>query len=323
MRVILYGLGAIGGTIAAQLALSGTPVLGIARGAMLDAIRRQGGLNFLSHAHRGIVDVPVVADPLQIDWRPGDVILLTMKSNDTAAALDALAAAGVTDQPVVCAQNGVANERMALRRFANVFGMAVMMPSQFVTPGTVAALGTPRPGIFDIGPAGSGALAPILPLASALARAGFLCDPTSDVMEGKYGKLLMNLGNIVVAALGFAARGGPWVDRVQAEGAAVLAAAGIVSRDVGAADPRRKQMQRLPLDGVDEAGTSSMQSLIRGTGSIETDFLNGEIALLGRLHGVPTPVNAGFQIVARQMVQARMPPGSFPEEDIRRLCAAG
>ena len=33
-------------------------------------------------------------------------------------------------------------------------------------------------------------------------------------------------------------------------------------------------------------GGSTWQSLRRGTGSLETDFLNGEIALLARLHGV-------------------------------------
>ncbi|MGY6501971.1 MAG: hypothetical protein ACXIVQ_13900 [Acidimicrobiales bacterium] len=35
--------------------------------------------------------------------------------------------------------------------------------------------------------------------------------------------------------------------------------------------------------------------MARGQGSVETDFLNGEITLLGRLHGVPTPVSAGLQ----------------------------
>jgi 2-dehydropantoate 2-reductase len=323
MRAIVYGLGATGGTLAARLAQTGTEVIGIARGSMLDAIRAQGGLNFLSHHGRGVARFPVVASPNDVDWRPDDFILLTMKSNDTAAALDALAAAGVTHQPVVCAQNGVANERMALRRFPNVFGMVVMMPTQFIVPGTVAAMGTPTLGILDIGRASPGDNGMILPLAAALSQAGFLCDPTSDVMAGKYGKLLMNLGNIVGAALGIGARNGPWYDRVKEEGIAVLNAAGIISEDVGQADPRRRHMQRVPLDGVEEVGTSSMQSLIRGTGSIETDFLNGEIALLGRLHGVPTPANAAFQLVARRMVRDRMLPGSFPEEEIRRLSMAG
>ena len=39
MRIIVYGIGAIGGAIAAQLSFSGYPVVGIARGKQLDAVR--------------------------------------------------------------------------------------------------------------------------------------------------------------------------------------------------------------------------------------------------------------------------------------------
>ena len=43
MRIIVYGVGAIGGTVASAVALSGQEVVGIARGAQLRAIR-EGGL---------------------------------------------------------------------------------------------------------------------------------------------------------------------------------------------------------------------------------------------------------------------------------------
>ena len=42
MRTIVHGVGAIGGTVAAALALSGQEVIGIARGAQLQAIRDDG-----------------------------------------------------------------------------------------------------------------------------------------------------------------------------------------------------------------------------------------------------------------------------------------
>ena len=42
MRFIIYGVGAIGGTIAAALTLAGREVAGIARGKMLDAIQANG-----------------------------------------------------------------------------------------------------------------------------------------------------------------------------------------------------------------------------------------------------------------------------------------
>ena len=41
-RFVVYGVGAIGGTIAAALARAGEDVVGIARGAQLEAIRRDG-----------------------------------------------------------------------------------------------------------------------------------------------------------------------------------------------------------------------------------------------------------------------------------------
>lgn len=68
-------------------------------------------------------------------------------------------------------------------------------------------------------------------------------------------------------------------------------------------------MSRLP--GLEHTGGSSWQSLVRGTGSIEADHLNGEIVLLGRLHGVPTPVNAVLQRRARQAAATGAGPGSI------------
>ena len=105
----------------------------------------------------------------------------------------------------------------------------------------------------------------------------------------------------------------------------MLAAAGIAWRDVGAGDPRRAQLMRsAPVAGAARAGGSSTQSLARGTGSIETDFLNGEIVLLGRLHGVPAPANAWFTGLGARMARERLAPGSVAAAEIEAgLAAAG
>ena len=58
-------------------------------------------------------------------------------------------------------------------------------------------------------------------------------------------------------------------------------------------------------------GGSSWQSLARGVGTIETDYLNGEIVLLGRLHGVPIPANAALQAHAREMARSGAGPGTY------------
>ena len=73
---------------------------------------------------------------------------------------------------------------------------------------------------------------------------------------------------------------------------------------------RSNQVRTGAVNGSSRAGGSSWQSLSRGTGTIEADFLNGEIVLLGRQHGVPTPVNAALQKLANQAARNREAPGS-------------
>lgn len=312
MRIVIHGTGAIGGTIAARLALSGQEVIAIARGAQLAAIRANG-LTLRTPAAPLTAHFPCVATPAEIAFRPDDAILLCMKTQDTTAALADLRAAGVADQPIFCAQNGVENERLAARVFPNVHGITVMLPAEYLTPGEVAAFGTPHAGFFDLGRFPSGIDAADTALAEALTAASLPAFPQPDVMASKYGKLLMNLGNIVEAAFGPGPDSAALTARLRAEAQAVLTAAAIDWRDVGAADPRRDAlMQVAPIDGLARTGGSSTQSLARGTGSIETDYLNGEIALLGRLHATPAPLNAWFTTLAARMAREGLKPGTIP-----------
>jgi 2-dehydropantoate 2-reductase len=80
-------------------------------------------------------------------------------------------------------------------------------------------------------------------------------------------------------------------------------------------------MQVQPVAGAERVGSSSAQSLARGTGSIETDYLNGEIVLLGRLHGVATPVNAGLCRLGRLLVNEKRPAGSVSLSEIESIIA--
>jgi 2-dehydropantoate 2-reductase len=56
-------------------------------------------------------------------------------------------------------------------------------------------------------------------------------------------------------------------------------------------------------------------------GAIETDYLNGEIVLLGRPHGVPAPVNETLQSAATQVARERRAPGTFPERNLLAMLA--
>ena len=74
-----------------------------------------------------------------------------------------------------------------------------------------------------------------------------------------------------------------------------------------------------PTSSGEWRGGSSWQSLARGTGSIEAEFLNGEIVLLGGLHGVPTPVNALLQRLALQAAAEGAGAGSWSIEELSEL----
>ena len=128
MRIVVLGVGAIGGVIAARLAATGQDVAGIARGRQLEAITANGLLLRTPDGEER-VRFTCAATPAGIDWRPDDAVFLTVKSQDTLAALHDLRDAGVHEQPIFCAQNGVANEDMALRYFPNVYGTMVAMPA--------------------------------------------------------------------------------------------------------------------------------------------------------------------------------------------------
>lgn len=291
MRIIIHGLGAIGGVTGAALALAGHEVIGIARGRMLEAVRTKGGLELESYRGRVEARLACVAHPGEIRFRDGDMVLLCVKGQDTVAALEDLRAAGMRDQPLFCCQNGVENERVALRYFGNVHGVTVMMPAGYREPGAVTIHCQPRFGTFELGRYVGGHDGDDAALAEALDSANVAAFLEQDVMAGKYGKLLLNLGNIVGALLPEGADSKPFTDRLKAEAEAVYRAARIDWREVGSANPRRDLIKNAELASGTRSANSTRQSLARAAGSVETDYLNGEIALLGRLHGVPTPLN--------------------------------
>jgi 2-dehydropantoate 2-reductase len=322
MRFVVVGAGAVGGVVGGRLVQHGHAVVLVSRGAQCDALSRRG-LRIESPAGAVQVDVRVVDHPGGVDWSADDVVLLAVKTQDSDAALADLAAAAPAEIAVVCLQNGVANERLALRRFANVYGVCVACPTGYLTPGVVEAWSAPTTGLLDVGryPAG------VDPVAEAIAAcfrsASFEAETRPDIMRWKYGKLLLNLGNAIEAICGPGARGGAIAKRTRREGVACLEAAGIAY--VGAAEDRARRADHLRLGAIGgrtRPGGSSWQSLQRRVRSIESDYLNGEIVLLGRLHGVPTPVNQLLQRLANQMARDASPPATLSTDQLLSLLPA-
>lgn len=320
-RFVVYGAGAIGGVVGAKLAQSGHDVVLIARGRHREAIEREGLALHTPEGSRSYA-LPVLGDPSELDWGADDVVLLTTKSQDSVAALERLEAGAGPEVPVACVQNGVANEREALRRFARTYSVCVQLPAGHLEPGVVVAFSAPLAGSLDIGrhPRGVDELAQTI--AGAFVASGFASEPREDIARWKYAKLLRNTQNAVRALCGPAPAGAELERRAREEAEAVLDAAGIDYVPAAEYDARHERIVTVrPVEGQARTLGSSWQSLARGAGSIEADHLNGEIVLEGRLHGVPAPVNELLRVAANDAARRGAAPGSISEEEL--LAALG
>ncbi len=320
MRFVIFGAGAVGGVIGGRLFEAGHDVTLVARGDHERDLRHDG-LTLACPDGTVTLPVPTVGTIAAAAPRPGDVVVLAVKSQHTPGAVGELTAAAGDEAGgvrVVCAQNGVENERVALRAFADVYAMSVMLPATHLEPGVVVAHSAPTTGLLDLGRYPSGVDDVAVEIAALLSDATFSSQPLADVMRWKYRKLILNLGNAVEAVCGLSSSWSSPLSRlVRHEGEAVLEAAGIDAASIEDDKARRGDLLEMrPVPGHHRQGGSSWQSLARGLGSVETDYLTGEIVLLGRLHGVPTPANELLQRLANQMAADGRPPGSVPANDL-------
>ncbi|KAB2376914.1 ketopantoate reductase family protein [Actinomadura montaniterrae] len=320
MRYVIIGAGAIGGAVGGRLQQAGQDVVLVARGAQYEALRERG-LRLVGPDGTFDLPVPAVDGPEALDLTPDDVLMLAVKTQDAVAALDAwaprpVAGGGTAAErlPLVCAQNGVEAERLALRRFRRVYGMCVFLPASYLEPGAVTVRCAPYTGALNLGRYPSGADETAHRIAEGLEKANFLAPVTPEVMRWKYAKLLGNLANAVEAVCGSLAGDDAksLIARARAEAVEVLDAAGIDrATDAEQRDLRSGRVEVRPVEGGDPAGGSTWQSLRRGSTSVEADYLNGEIVLLGRLHGIATPVNETLLRVANDFARTTRAPGSM------------
>lgn len=318
MRYIIYGAGAVGGVVGAGLHRSGDEVVLIARGDHLETIRRVG-LTLEEPSGTSTLNIPVVGHPSELVISDDDVVMLATKSQDTLEALTELSRVAPLSTPIVCVQNGVENERIALRFFENVYGVCVVGGSAFLEPGKVMAESGPIFGSLDIGryPAGTDELTGILVghLSTSWVAVG-----RDQVMDWKYTKLLRNLVLAVQALCGANVRQGDFFKLVRAEGEACLRAASIDFVDDATWNKARADGPEVPLPPTGRLiGGSSWQSLARATGSIETAYLNGEILMLSRTFDVEAPANALLYRLGLDAARTRQAPGQMSEGDLFAL----
>jgi 2-dehydropantoate 2-reductase len=330
-RYIILGAGAVGGALGGRLGLAGREVVLVARGDHLAALR-QRGLRLRTPDEDRTRHLPAIAGPEEIDLDFDDILILTTKTQQANEVLvrwtdapvhhngQVLGTAG-EHLPIFIALNGVAAETFAQRYFQRVFGVCVWMPVVHLVPGEVIIRGTPRSGTLHIGPVPKITRDHdqlLKQVAADLSAANFDVPLSDDVMAWKYRKLISNIGNVFQALVG---RNGDWrplVTEAEMEARRVLDAAGIgYTSDEEESAVRAAGFTVNPVPGVASAtGGSTWQSLQRGTGNIETDYLNGEIVMIAHRIGMPAPINERLAILARRAAATGARPGDLSADQL-------
>lgn len=335
-RYVVVGAGAIGGSVGGRLHQAGRPVVLVARGEHLEVLRRDG-LRLRTPDEDVRLRVPVVGGPDELELTTDDVLVLATKTQQAEAALRTWADVAVhtdgrvvgtagSSLPVLTALNGVAAESMALRYFRRVVGVCVWMPSVHLTAGEVIIRGGPTSGMLHLGSAPPGREHGLVAdVAADLVAAGFDAPQPADVMPWKYRKLISNLANGLQALVGPGGGTKHLATALEDEARAVLAAAGIeVTPDAEEAAARAAGFSMHHVPGVpDDVGGSTWQSLQRGTGNVETDYLNGEVARVAHGLGREAPLNARLASLVRQAAEHGQQPGAVTAAQLAEALGLG
>lgn len=306
----MFGAGAVGGWIGGAWASAGLDVVLVGRAAVAAEIEAHGltisdgsGDGPARSIHLPAGTIACTADPTAM--ADADLILVTVKSNDTAAAARAIARHARPDAALLSFQNGVDN---ADRLRAGAGGRTVLAG---MVPFNVVRLGNGR---WHKATAGA-LMAQDHPATRTVAgqvgqRPGRLA-LVGDMAPVLWSKLLLNLNNAVNALSGrtlieeLKDRDYRWVvAATMDEALQAMKLAGIVPAKLGLVPPQRlPDVMRLPdllfapflkAQKIDPAARSSMADDFAAGRPTEIDHLNGAVVALARSHKRNPKANAAI-----------------------------
>jgi thiosulfate/3-mercaptopyruvate sulfurtransferase len=328
-RYVIVGAGAVGVTLAAELRSSGKDVVLVGRGRQLELLRA-GQVRYFTPDGSQTIDAPTVAGPGELTLETSDVLVIATKTQQAAAVIDEWAWQPVSGSarpaaetlPILTLQNGLDAERTALRRFATVIGAVVWVPSTYVADGEVSTPAGPARGVIWLGAYPDGPPpAAAAGIAADLQSSNFEAQIVNDLSRWKTGKLLSSATFVLAALYGPGPDRDRATDLVQAEAREVFAAAGLDPADLrGESTVRLDRFVPRDIDGHPRGGNSTWQSLRRAR-DVETDFLNGEIVLLARLHGRRAPLNEALVVRVHRFLRDGTASDSLPSDDLADLLA--
>jgi 2-dehydropantoate 2-reductase len=326
-RYVICGAGAVGGAVGGLLLESGSRVLFVARPAQAEAISR--GFQIELEGRSILVRGQAVTSARQIEPRPEDFIMLSVKSQGAAIAIEELTQVYGEATPIACLQNGVRNEEVAARRFARVYAGVVLFSAIQLDPNLITIT---RGRQIIVGSYPEGLDATVEQLRKDLARAGFDCLASPHAMAIKWDKLIANLNNATHAITGLSleeSHSDPQMRLLMAEvcqeGARVLEAAGLKFDPPDSPLRIRDRIESLrrppegPQHETPRSFPSMWQDLYLGRPSTEIEFLNGEIVKLGQRLGIQTPYNSALVEIVTEMSRRGLKPGLYTPAQLGAL----
>ena len=291
--VAVVGAGAVGGYYGAMLARAGVDVILIARTVHVAAIQRDGVVVVESDGEwragvRASTDVVAAAK--------ADVVLVTVKTPDTTAAAQSLAAHLPSRARVVSLQNGVDNaERIAAVLPNPVYAAVVYVGAYMEGPGRVRhtgrgdlVIGVPR----ALATRGDGE-GDLRALVTMFERAGIACPLSPDIEAALWTKLTINCAYNAISALGGARYGlmiaSPEIRSMMESAVRETVAVARASNVMLDADELLLATWKVG-EAMTRQHSSTAQDIERGKPT-EIDALNGLVARRGAELGIATPVN--------------------------------
>jgi 2-dehydropantoate 2-reductase len=198
MRIAVMGAGAVGAYFGARLSVSGHNVAFLARGAHLDALRREGLRIDSPAGNLRIQNALFTNDPGEI--AAVDLILFCVKSYDTDAAVGALAPMIGNATTILSLQNGVDNADKIAARWDEKRTLAgvVYLGSQLYGPGTIKHSAGGR---IVFGELDGSVRDTTQSIERALTAAQIPCEISKDIRKAQWRKLLWNAPFCAISCL--------------------------------------------------------------------------------------------------------------------------
>lgn len=291
MKIGVFGAGGIGGYFGGRLAAAGHDVTFIARGAHLEAIRRDGLVVSSVAGDFTVAPAAATDDPAQVG--PVDVVLLGVKTWQLGPAITALAPMVGPDTAVLTTQNGVeapAQVAAAVGESAVLPGIAKIF-ARIEAPGRIRHSGGPASLSFaewDNRPSER-----VSALRAALTDAHAATTAPTDIWAELWSKFLFivpfgSLGAALDASVGdlrVAPRRRSLLEEAMREIKALAAAQG-VSLPAAIVPGTLAFFDDQPAEA-----TSSLQRDLLGDRPSELDAWTGAVVRLGEAAGVPVPIH--------------------------------